>query len=143
MWQGVIPAVSSKFTPEGQLDHAEMERCFALQMDAGCDGLIACGSLGEGPMLSQAERIEVLRTAKQAAGARPVLLTVAEAATRDACALAAKAEQAGADGLMVVPSTIYHSNHRETLDTLRAIWAAIDLRIIIYSIRLDYRVDVT
>ena len=143
MWHGVIPAVSTKFNENGALDMAEMERCFGLMMDAGCDGLIACGSLGEGPMLSQDERIAVLRLAKQVSGARPALLTVAEAATRDACALAEKAARAGADGLMVVPSTIYHSNHRETIVTLRAIAAAGDLPIMIYSNRLAYRVDVS
>ena len=143
MWQGVIPAVTTKFNEDGSLDFAEMERCFGLLMDAGCDGLIACGSLGEGPMLSHAERIDVLRAAKQACGARPALLTVAEAATRDACALAEQAARAGADGLMVVPSTIYHSNHKETVATLRAIAAAGDLPIMIYSNRLAYRVDVT
>ncbi|QYF92243.1 dihydrodipicolinate synthase family protein [Massilia sp. PAMC28688] len=143
MWQGVIPAVTTKFDEEGELDHAEMARCFGLMMDAGCDGLIACGSLGEGPMLSHAERLAVLRLAKEAAGKRPVLLTIAEAATRDACALAAQAARAGADGLMVVPSTIYHSNHRETVAALRAIAAAGDLPVMIYSNRLAYRVDVS
>lgn len=143
MWHGVIPAVSTKFNEDGSLDHAEMERCFALMMDAGCDGLIACGSLGEGPMLSHAERLDVLRLAKRASGAKPALLTIAEAGTREACALAEKAARAGADGLMVVPSTIYHSNHRETVATLRAIAAAGDLPVMIYSNRLAYRVDVT
>ena len=52
MWTGVFPAVTTKFTEDDGLDHAEMERCFALQMEAGCDGIIVCGSLGEGPMLS-------------------------------------------------------------------------------------------
>lgn len=143
MWHGVIPAVSTKFNDDGSLDHAEMERCFALMMDAGCDGLIACGSLGEGPMLSHAERLDVLRLAKRASGGKPALLTIAEAGTREACALAEKAARAGADGLMVVPSTIYHSNHRETVATLRAIAAAGDLPVMIYSNRLAYRVDVT
>lgn len=143
MWQGVIPAVTTKFDQDGNLDFAEMARCFDLLMEAGCDGLIACGSLGEGPMLSHAERLDVLRAAKEACGARPALLTVAEAATRDACALAEKAARAGADGLMVVPSTIYHSNHKETVATLRAIAAAGDLPIMLYSNRLAYRVDVT
>ena len=53
MWAGVFPAVTTKFTEDDRLDHAEMERCFALQMEAGCDGMIVCGSLGEGPMLSR------------------------------------------------------------------------------------------
>ena len=143
MWHGVIPAVTTKFKADGSLDNAEMERCFSLQMEAGCDGLIACGSLGEGPMLSHQERLAVLRLAKQASGSRPALLTIAEAATRDACVLAQQAAKAGADGLMVVPSTIYHTNHRETVAALRAIAAAADLPIMIYSNRLAYRVDVT
>jgi dihydrodipicolinate synthase/N-acetylneuraminate lyase len=42
MWAGVFPAVTTKFTKDDKLDHAEMERCFALQMDAGCDGIIVC-----------------------------------------------------------------------------------------------------
>jgi 1-pyrroline-4-hydroxy-2-carboxylate deaminase len=88
MWTGVIPAVTTKFTADGELDHAEMERCFSLQMRAGCDGIIVCGSLGEGPMLSQDERLEVLKTARSVAGGKPVLLTVSEAGTREACALA-------------------------------------------------------
>jgi len=143
MWQGVIPAVTSKFNEDGSLDFTEMTRCFGLMMDAGCDGLIACGSLGEGPMLSHAERIGVLRAVKDVTGGKPALLTVAEAATRDACALAEKAAKAGADGLMVVPSTIYHTNHKETVAALRAVAAAGDLPIMIYSNRLAYRVDVT
>ena len=68
MWTGVFPAVTTKFTADDQLDHAEMERCFALQMEAGCDGLIVAGSLGEGPMLSHDEKIEVLKTAQKVAG---------------------------------------------------------------------------
>ena len=143
MWHGVIPAVTTKFTQDDGLDFNEMERCFRYLMDAGCDGLIACGSLGEGPLLSHAERIDVLKLTKSVTANKPAILTVAEAATRDACALAEKGARAGADGLMVVPSTIYHSNHKETVATLRAIAAAADLPIMIYSNRLAYRVDVT
>lgn len=143
MWKGVIPAVTTKFKADGSLDEAEMARCFALQMEAGVDGLIACGSLGEGPMLTHEERLAVWRLAKQAAGSKPALLTVAEAGTREACELAKKAARAGADGLMVVPSTIYPTDARETAANLRAIAAAADLPVMIYSNRIAYRVDVT
>ncbi len=143
MFHGVFPAVTTKFTESGELDFKEMERCFELQMAAGCDGLIACGSLGEGPMLSHEERIAVLKAVKEVTGNRPALLTVAEAATREACALAERGARAGADGLMVVPSTIYHTNHRETVASLRAIAAAADLPVMIYSNRIAYRVDVS
>lgn len=143
MWAGIIPAVTTKFTEGDRLDHAEMERCFAIQMDAGCDGLIVAGSLGEGPMLSAGEKLDLLKIARSVAGGKPVLLTVNEPATRDACTLGKAAATAGADGLMVVPSPIYHTNHEETVATLKAVAAAADLPVMIYSNRLAYRVDVT
>jgi 1-pyrroline-4-hydroxy-2-carboxylate deaminase len=143
MWTGVFPAVTTKFTENDELDHAEMERCFALEMEAGCDGIIVCGSLGEGPMLSVDEKLAVLKTAQNVAKGKPVLLTINEAATRDGAALARKAARAGADGLMIVPSPIYHTNPEETVATLSAVADAGELPVMIYSNRIAYRVDVT
>jgi 4-hydroxy-tetrahydrodipicolinate synthase len=143
MWAGVFPAVTTKFTADDRLDRAEMERCFGLMIEAGCDGLIVAGSLGEGPMLSADEKLEVLKIAQGAAGGRPVLMTVNEAATRDGMALAKKAAAARADGLMIVPSPIYHTNPDETVATLKAVAGAGGLPVMIYSNRIAYRVDVT
>ncbi|WP_018389219.1 dihydrodipicolinate synthase family protein [Ancylobacter sp. FA202] len=143
MWQGVYPAVTAKFNEDDTLDHKEMERCFALQIDAGVDGIIVNGSLGEGPMLSHDERLAVLKTAKSVAGKRSVLMTIADASTRDCASLAKRAAQAGADGLMVVPSLVYHTNPKETVATLSAVAEAADLPVMIYSNRIAYRVDIT
>ncbi len=143
MWIGVIPAVTTKFDTDGNLDHKEMKRCFDYQMDAGCDGMIVCGSLGEGSMLNADEKIAVLKTAIESAAGRPVLMTINEASTRAACENAIAAAKAGANGLMVVPSPIYHTNHEETVAALRAVAEAADLPIMIYSNRVAYRVDVT
>jgi 4-hydroxy-tetrahydrodipicolinate synthase len=143
MWSGVFPAVTTKFTVDDQLDHKEMERCFALQMDAGCDGIIVAGSLGEGPMLSHDEKLDVLKIAQNAAAGKPVLLTINEAGTREAEQLGRLAAKAGASGLMVVPSPIYHTNADETVAAMTAVAAAADLPVMIYSNRVAYRVDVT
>ncbi len=143
MWNGMMPAVTTKFTADGDIDAKEMERCVGLQIDAGNAGIIVCGTLGEGSMLSPDERIEVMKIAKSAAGDKPVLLTVNEAGTREACDLANKARKAGADGLMVVPSPIYHTSRDETIANLKSISSAGDLPVMIYSNRVAYRVDVT
>ncbi|GLK85409.1 dihydrodipicolinate synthase family protein [Ancylobacter defluvii] len=143
MWSGILPAVTAKFTPNDTLDIKEMERCFAYQISAGVDGIIVNGSLGEGPMLSHDERLDVLHVAKSVAGGRPVLMTIADAATRDCASLAERAAKAGATGLMIVPSLVYHTNPKETVATLSTIAAAADLPVMIYSNRIAYRVDVT
>jgi len=143
MWTGVLPAVTTKFDEDDTLDHAEMQRCFRFLIESGCDGLIVCGSLGEGSMLTHEEKLQVQAIAIEAAGDKPVLMTVNEAATRDACRLGEAAAAAGANGLMVVPSPIYHTDPRETVATLRAVAEAADLPIMIYSNRVAYRVDVT
>ena len=143
MWTGVLPAVTTKFTEDGALDHSEMKRCFDLQINAGCHGLIVAGSLGEGSMLSQEERLDVMKTAQDSAEGRPVLMTIAEAGTREACQLAERAAKLNASGIMIVPSPIYHTNRDETIANLKAIAAAGDLPVMIYSNRVAYRVDVT
>ena len=143
-WSGVFPAVTTKFDEDGGLDIREMERCYALQIEAGVDGLIAGGSLGEGSMLSKEEKIEAIRTCQRvSAGQVPVLGTISEPATDAGQAMACAAEDAGADGLMVIPSTIYMTDRRETLANLRAIAGASGLPIMIYINPLAYRVDVT
>jgi 1-pyrroline-4-hydroxy-2-carboxylate deaminase len=143
MWKGVFPAVTTKFHADETLDHKEMERCFALQIEAGVDGLIVAGSLGEGPMLSNDEKTEVLRIARSVAGKLPVLVTVNEAGTREAETAARVAAKGGADGLMVVPSMVYHTNPAETVAALNDVANAGGLPVMIYSNKIAYRVDVT
>lgn len=143
MWRGVFPAVTTKFDADGELDHAEMERCFGLQMDAGVDGMIVCGSLGEAMALEPAEKIEILKLAKSVAGSKPVLMTICESATRRAGARAKDATAAGADGFMVLPGVPYRSAPHETLAHLRAVAEAGDRPIMVYNNPVAYGVDVT
>jgi dihydrodipicolinate synthase/N-acetylneuraminate lyase len=143
-WSGIFPATTTKFTEDGSLDIAEIERCLAIQIDAGVDGLIIGGSLGEGSMLELEEKIEVLKTAVNvAAGRIPILGTISEPSTAAGQQMAAAAEAAGADGLMVIPSTIYFTDRHESIANLRAIAAGSALPIMVYINPLAYRVDIT
>jgi dihydrodipicolinate synthase/N-acetylneuraminate lyase len=143
MWRGVFPAVTTKFTTNDELDFKEMERCFGLQMEAGVDGLIVCGSLGESMFLDAGEKIEILKLAKSVAGKKPVLMTVCESATRVGQSAAKAAAKAGADGFMVLPGVPYKSAPAETLGHIQAIAAAGGLPIMVYNNPVAYGVDVT
>jgi 4-hydroxy-tetrahydrodipicolinate synthase len=143
-WTGIFPAVTSKFTADDRLDIAEMERSFALQVEAGVHGLIVCGSLGEASTLEMDEKLTVLETALRVAKGRvPVLLTVVEGSTRRAQTLAEKGAKAGAAGFMVLPGVPYKSDRRETLEHYRSVAKAGGMPVMIYNNPVSYGVDIT
>lgn len=142
-WEGIFPAVTTKFKEDGSLDHAEMARCYKINVDAGVDGIIVCGSLGEASTLSPDEKLEVLQVARSVAGDRPVLLTICDGATRDARRLAERAAKAGASGFMVLPGLPYKSDARETVTHYTAIARAGGLPVMIYNNPVAYGVDLT
>lgn len=142
-WSGVLPAVTTKFTADDRLDIAEMERCFAFQLEAGVHGLIVAGSLGEASTLDPEEKIAVLDVAlRVAAGKVPVLLTVAQGSTRQACRLAEAGARAGAAGFMVLPGIPYKSEPHETAAHYRAVAKAGGLPVMIYNNPPAYGVDI-
>jgi 4-hydroxy-tetrahydrodipicolinate synthase len=143
-WQGIFPAVTTKFTSRDRIDVAELERCIALQLEAGVHGLILAGSLGEGHMLDMIEKTEILKAAIRVAGGRiPILMTVTHASTREACLFAEVSANNGADGLMVLPGIPYRSDAQETEAHYRAIAGAGGIPIMIYNNPLKYGVDMT
>jgi 4-hydroxy-tetrahydrodipicolinate synthase len=143
MWKGVFPAVTTKFTADDRLDMAEMERCFGLQIEAGVDGFIVGGSLGEAMALEPEEKLEILGLARKVAGNRPVLMTVCESSTRRAVKAAEAAAKAGADGFMLLPGVPYRSAPHETVAHLLAVTRAGGLPAMIYNNPVAYGVDVT
>jgi 1-pyrroline-4-hydroxy-2-carboxylate deaminase len=116
----------------------------AFQIEGGADALIVCGSLGEASSLTPPEKIAIARAALEAAAGRvPVLLTIAEDSTRAAAELAARAQDIGCAGLMVLPAMRYLSDQRETVSHFRKVAAASDLPIIVYNNPIAYGVDLS
>ncbi len=143
-WAGVFPAVTTPFTEDHVLDVPLLEKQLQEQLDAGVHGLVVCGSLGESSTLTPDEKREVLKTAVGVSdGSVPVLCTVAERSTAEACDFAERAGAGGADGLMVLPPLLYRSDADETVAYLRAIAQATDLPLMIYNNPPAYGVDVT
>jgi 4-hydroxy-tetrahydrodipicolinate synthase len=73
----------------------------------------------------------------------PVLVGGAECSTALACRFARDAEQAGADGLMVLPAMVYKSDPRETIAHFRAVARASRLPVMCYNNPPAYGVDIT
>ncbi len=143
-WHGVFPAVTTKFKENGDLDLPAFVHNIRAQIDAGVHGIIIGGSLGESSTLTHDERIELLLATNEAAkGQVPVILNIAEGATRNAVHLAQRAQNQGADGLMVLPPMLYKPTDRETTDFFKTVAQNTDLPILVYNNPVDYKVEVT
>ena len=143
-WNGVFPALTTKFNAHDELDLPMFGHNLAAQMDAGVNGVIIGGSLGEASTLTLEEKGTLVRYAVEMSENRmPVLLNIAEGSTREAVAQVRLAEQWGARGLMVLPPMRYKSDHRETVTFFRTIASSTELPVMIYNNPVDYKIEVT
>ncbi len=143
-WKGVFPAVTTKFTANDELDFVTFDINIEAQLEAGAEGIILGGSLGEASVLSDEEKFELLtHTLKTVNGRVPVLLNIAEPTTKKAVAAAKKAEELGANGLMLLPPMRYYSDFDETIAFFEAVAESTPLPIMIYNNPVDYKIEVT
>ena len=103
-WKGVFPALTTKFTPDDKLDFTLFEKNLKAQLEAGVDGVILGGTLGESSVLSNEEKFDLVKFAvDKVAGKVPVVMNISEGSTREAVKLASEAKRFGATGLMMLP----------------------------------------
>jgi 4-hydroxy-tetrahydrodipicolinate synthase len=141
-WKGVIPAITTAFTDDLQVDHGFMTRHIRWLLDSGCSGIVALGSLGEGATLSFNEKKEILRTCVVAAKARcTVVAAISALSTGEAVALAKSASDLGCDGLMVLPPYVYQGNWREMKAHVAAVFQATALPCMLYNNPVAYGTD--
>lgn len=143
-WHGVIPAITTPFTPDLAIDHAFVRSHVATLVKSGCWGIVTPGSLGEGATLSRDEKVALWKTCIEGVGAGvPVIAAIASASTADAVRLAQDARAAGCKGLMVLPPYLYKGSWRETRAHFAAIFRATDLSCMLYNNPIAYGVDTT
>jgi len=144
VWKGVFPALTTKFTAKDELDLPLFEKNLRVQIASGVDGVILGGSLGEASVLTYAEKEKLVKFAiERVDGQVPVVLNIAEGATRDALQLAADAKKWGAEGLMMLPPMRYKADDRETVTYFKTVADSTDLPVMIYNNPIDYKIEVT
>ena len=141
-WQGIFPAVTTKFHADESIDAEGTARHIDFQIRNGIHGLVTCGSLGEASTLSLEEKLEVAKIALEATNGRiPVLANVSETSTREALRYIDGANKLGVAGYMVMPSVIYGADAREAMANVRAMANAAQKPVMVYNNPIAYRVD--
>ncbi|WP_426663010.1 dihydrodipicolinate synthase family protein [Rhodanobacter aciditrophus] len=142
IWHGVIPAITTPFTADGQVDHDFLATHARMLIDSGCKGIVPLGSLGEAATLTFDEKLAIIRALVKALDGRaPVIPGIAALSTDEAVRLAREARALGASGLMVLPPYVYSTDWREMGAHLRAVIAATDLPCMLYNNPIAYKTD--
>ena len=143
-WQGVMPALTTQFDAQEQLNLEALELNLVAQIEAGVHGIVLGGTLGEASTLTASEKVLLLKKAQDVISGRiPVIINIAEQSTGDAIAAAQAAEANGADGLMLLPPMRYKATDEETVQYFAAIAQFTKLPIMIYNNPVDYKIEVT
>ena len=143
-WNGVMPAVTTKFNSNDTLDLVSFEVNIQAQLAAGVHGIILGGTLGEASTLTNEEKkILIEKTVEIVKGKVPVIINIAEQSTSNAIEAVKKAESYGASGLMVLPPMRYKADGRETVTYFKKVANSTNLPIMIYNNPVDYGIEVT
>jgi len=143
-WKGVMPAVTTQFTANDELDLDLFKVNIKAQLEAGVHGIVLGGTLGEASTLTDEERRILTReTVAFVNGKVPVLMNIAEQTTKAAIHLARTAEEDGAKGLMMLPPMRYKASDAEVVEYFKAVAKSTSLPIMIYNNPVDYKIEVT
>jgi len=143
-WTGVMPALTTAYDANLNIDHAFVARHALWQIENGVSGLITLGSLGESPTLSFEEKISLVDTlVKAAAGKVPVVAAVSALSTGEAVKLAQAVQAHGASGLMILPPWVYKGDWLEMKAYVAAVLKATPLEAMLYNNPVAYGTDFT
>ena len=104
IFSGVIPALMTPCTPERSPDTAALVRKARQLIAAGMSAVVYCGSMGDWPLLTDAQRMAGVEALVKAG--IPVIVGTGAINTASAVAHAAHAQAVGARGLMVIPRVL-------------------------------------
>ena len=143
-WEGVMPAVTTKFTTDDELDFQMFNKNISAQIEAGVSGIVLGGTLGEASTLTINEKSALIKnTVDITENKIPIVMNIAEQSTSEAISAVKKAESDGASGLMILPPMRYKASDDETVTYFKSIAQSTSLPIMIYNNPVDYKIEVT
>src|ERR1700744_1817666 len=141
-WKGVMPAMTTAFDEQLNVDHGFVARHARWLIENGCTGIICLGSLGEAATMTLDEKIAVVKTAVDTVSpAIPVVAAISALSTTEAVKIAESTAAGGAQGLMILPPYVYKGDWRETRTHIAAILKATPLEGILYNNPVAYGTD--
>lgn len=132
--RGIYVPLVTPFDSSGRIDLPALDAVVEALLAAGVDGVVACGTTGEGYALTLEERRAVLgRVREVVAGRVPVLAGVGGSSTNEALDHAHLARALGVDGIMVAAPAYCLPTPTELTRHVQVIVDAADLPTVLYD----------
>lgn len=133
-FSGVCTALVTPFL-DNRVNYPMLEQLLQRQIDAGIPAVVLWGTTGESPTLSDEEKLEICRRSKNYVGSRlKIICGTGSNNTQHVITLSKAAQDAGADGLLVVAPYYNKGNFQGQLAHYISIAHAVDLPIIVYNV---------
>jgi len=134
MLGGVLTAMVTPFDDRGEFSEERSAAMMRHLLAHGSDGLVLAGTTGEGPTLTDEEKVRLWELGVAEAGDALVVAGTGTYDTRHSVELTERATEAGVDAMLVVAPYYNKPNRRGLVAHYKAVAAATDRRVILYNI---------
>lgn len=133
--EGIFVPHITPFSKEGKLDGEALRECVKFWLKGGLSGLVPCGSNGEAPYLSRAERKRVIEVVMdEVGGSVPVIAGTGSMSTWETIQLTKDAKDLGVDAALVVTPFYFKLSNKEIYEHYKTVLEAVDLPLVLYSV---------
>jgi len=135
LFKGAGVALITPFHEDGSVNYEKLTEILEEQIAEGTDAIVAVGTTGEAATLTEDEHIEVVaHTVKVVNHRIPVIAGTGSNCTATAIDLSKRAEQAGADGLLLVTPYYNKATQKGLYTHYKAIADAVSIPCILYNV---------
>ncbi|MCF6096239.1 4-hydroxy-tetrahydrodipicolinate synthase [Thermovorax subterraneus] len=131
----VITAMVTPFDEDLNVDYRAFEKLVDYLIENGSDALVVTGTTGESPTLSDEEKVNLYKLAKEVSrGRAKIIAGTGSYDTRHSIELSVKAQEIGVDGLLLV-SPYYNKPTQEGLYRhFKMIAESVDIPVMLYDV---------
>lgn len=135
LFKGAGVALITPFHEDGSVNYEKLTEILEEQIAEGTDAIVAVGTTGEAATLTEDEHIEVVAYTVKVVNHRiPVIAGTGSNCTATAIDLSKRAEQAGADGLLLVTPYYNKATQKGLYTHYKAIADAVSIPCILYNV---------
>lgn len=135
LFRGSGVALVTPFTTNNEVNYTKLAELIEWHIEQGTDAIIACGTTGESPTLTDEEHKKVIACAVETANKRiPVIAGSGSNDTAYAVQMSEHAEKVGADGLLCITPYYNKPTQKGLIANFTAIADAVNIPIIMYNV---------